>query len=288
MTTAPAPWNLRRPTAFVFGGGAASTSAQVGMLAAVLEFGVRPDLIVGTSAGALNGVLLAEAPDSAVDRLTEIWTRCTRSQVISDSRLRVFRNLLGGHFMYRNCRLRELFTEHVSARAFDQLDTEFACAATDLDSGDPVLLHTGPLIDALLATCAIPGVFPLVNWNDRWLADGGYVANVPVRQAIELGAASIVVFDGRPRLVSRGELKDVRYSMTAAFGAALRWQYLHDIEYARSLVPILCLPGQADGHIKGFDFSQVGSMIRDAHEVTRNYLAGLSRNLVQSSHSTKH
>jgi NTE family protein len=102
------------------------------------------------------------------------------------------------------------------------------------------------------------------------------VANVPVRQAIELGASSIVVFDGRPRLTSRGELKDVRYSMTAAFAAALRWQYLCDVEYARGLVPVLCLPGQPSGHIKGFDFSGVAAMISDAYATARGHLAALS------------
>jgi NTE family protein len=274
MTATLATWTryLPRPTAFVFGGGAASTCAQVGMLAAVVETGIRPDLIVGTSAGALNGVLLADDLDTAVDRLTEIWTNCTRSRVIGDSRIRVLRNLLGGHFMYRNHRLEELFGEHVSARDFAQLRTRFACVATDLDSGEPVLMHEGPLIEALLATCAVPGVFPMVRRNARLLADGAYVANVPVRQAIELGAASLVVFDGRPRLASRGELKDVRYSMTAAFAATLKQQYLHDVEYARHMVPVLCLPGQSSRHMKGFDFSNVGTTIKEAHEVARNHL----------------
>jgi NTE family protein len=245
------------------------------MLAAVLELGIRPDLIVGTSAGALNGVLLAGDPANAVDRLTEIWTGCTRSRVIGDSKLRVLRNMLGGHFMYRNHRLRQLFTEHVHAESFDQLNTQFACVATDLDSGEPALLRTGPLVEALLATCAIPGVFPMVQQDGRALVDGAYVANVPVRQAIELGAASIVVFDGRPRLASRGELKDVRNSMTAAFAASLQRQYVNDIHYARDRVPVLCVPGQPADHVKGFDFSHAGTMIQEARQIAGNYLAAV-------------
>ena len=149
MITTQLP-DLPRPIVFVFGGGAASTSFQVGMAGRPPRSGLRPDLIVGTSAGALNGVLLADDPENAVGRLTEIWTRCTRSRVVSDSRLRVLRNLLGGHFMYRNRKLRRLFTEHMTAQTFDELGTRFACVATDLDTGDPVLLHDGPLVDALL------------------------------------------------------------------------------------------------------------------------------------------
>lgn len=137
------------------------------------------------------------------------------------------------------------------------------------------LLDTGPLAEALLATCAIPGVFLVVERDGRPLADGAYVANVPVRQAIELGAASLVVFDGRPRLASRGELKDVRNSMTAAFAASLQRQYVNDIHYARDLVPVLCLPGQPAGHIKGFDFANAGTTVQDARQAARNHLAEL-------------
>ncbi|MCS7483521.1 patatin-like phospholipase family protein [Umezawaea endophytica] len=266
---------LPRPTAFVFGGGAASTAAQVGMLAAAEEAGLRPDLIVGTSAGALNGVLLADRPDSAVQRLTRVWTTCDRSTVIGDSRLRTVRNLLGGHHMFRNHRLARLFTEQVRARTFAELAVPFACVATDLDSGSAVVLRDGALVDALLATCAIPGVFPLVRMGRRHLADGGYVANVPVRQALDLGAASIVVFDGRPRIASRGAPRDVRDSIRAAFAATLNQQYDSDVAHARRHVPVLCPPGQAAEHVKGFDFSTVETMIVTARAAARDYFAGL-------------
>jgi NTE family protein len=270
------PWYLPRPTAFVFGGGAASTCTQVGMMAAVLDIGMRPDLIVGTSAGALNGVVLADAPDEAVARLTRIWTGCDRGTVIGDSRLRQLSNLLGGQFWFRNRRLAELFAGEVGVRTFEELVTPFACVATDLDAGDPITLRAGDLVDALLATCAIPGVFPLVRRGDRILADGGCVANVPIRQAIELGAASLVVFDGRPRMVSRGDFRDVRASMTAALAAALKQQYECDLGHARRLMPVLCLPGQPSQHVRGFDFTDVAALIGAAHDAARAYLAPLA------------
>ncbi|MGC7095360.1 patatin-like phospholipase family protein [Amycolatopsis lurida] len=265
--------DLLRPLAFVFGGGAASTASQVGMLAAVLEAGIRPDLIVGTSAGALNGAVLADDPRGAVARLRSVWCGLDRSKVIGDSRLRQLRNLLGGHFMFRSDRLSELFAEQIEARSFADLRIRFACVATDLASGEPVTMCSGELIEALLATCAIPGVFPLVRRGGRLLADGGYVANAPVRQAIELGAASIIVFDGRPRVPSRGEPRDVRDSMTAAFAAALGRQYENDIDYARGVVPVLCVPGQPTSHVKGFDFADAEAVIRHACQTARAHLA---------------
>ncbi|UOX85606.1 patatin-like phospholipase family protein [Amycolatopsis sp. FBCC-B4732] len=242
------------------------------MLAAVLGAGVRPDLIVGTSAGALNGVVLADDPRNAVARLTAVWSSCDRSRVIGDSRLRQVRNLLGGHYMFRNKRLAGLFTAEVTARSFAELTIPFACVATDLATGEPALLEQGDLVDALLATCAIPGVFPLIRRDGKLLADGGYVANVPIRQAIDLGAASLVVFDGRPRLATRGEPKDVRDSTTAAFAAALNRQYVNDIEFARETMPVLCLPGQPTGHVKGFDFGNSAKMISDAQDASRHFL----------------
>ncbi|MEV6603865.1 patatin-like phospholipase family protein [Kutzneria sp. NPDC051319] len=272
-------WHLPRPTAFVFGGGAASTCTQVGMLAAVLEVGIQPDLVVGTSAGALNGVVLADTPEAAVERLHRIWTSCDRRTVIGDSRLRQLRNLLGGQFWFRGQRLAELFTTEVGARTFDELATPFACVATDLDSGEAIALRDGDLVDALLATCALPGVFPLVHRNNRVLADGGCVANVPIRQAIDLGAASLVVFDGRPRVPSRGPFRNVRDSMTAALAAALKQQYECDLDRARGFMPVLCVPGQPELHVRGFDFTNVPALIDAAHDAAQAYLAPLRVNV---------
>ncbi|MEV4144083.1 patatin-like phospholipase family protein [Amycolatopsis sp. NPDC049691] len=276
MTGAAEVLRPARPTAFVFGGGAASTASQVGMLAAVLEAGIRPDLIVGTSAGALNGVVLADDPHGAVERLTRVWTTCDRSRVIGDSRIRQLRNLLGGHYMFRNNRLAALFAAEVTSRFFADLVVPFACVATDLRSGEAAVLDQGDLLDALLATCAIPGVFPVIRRDGKLLADGGYVANAPVRQAIDLGAGSLIVFDGRPRIPARGEPRDVRDTITAAIAANLNRQYDADIEYARSAVPVVCLPGQSTSHVKGFDFTHAGKMIHDAREAGRTFLRQLS------------
>jgi NTE family protein len=218
-------------------------------------------------------VLLADDPIGASGRLTGIWSGCKRSHVIGESRFRQLLNLLGGHFMFNSAQLRRLFAQHVAARTFEELEIRFACVATDLRTGLPAILSDGPLLDALLATCAIPGVFPLIRRDGRLLADGGYVANVPVREAIDLGAASIVVFDGRPRIPLRQEPRDVRDSMTAAFAAALKRQYWNDVEYARTRVPVLCLPGQPMRHVKAFDFAACAEVIRHAHACVREYLA---------------
>ena len=85
---------LGRPVAFVFGGGASSAAAQVGMLRAAEEAGPEPDLVVGNSAGALNGAILADDPGGAVERLSRIWVDCTRRTVLGETRLQRARTLL--------------------------------------------------------------------------------------------------------------------------------------------------------------------------------------------------
>lgn len=276
-TAVPIPplHDLPHPIGFVLGGGASSAAAQVGMLEAVLDAGVTPDLIVGTSAGSLNGAVLADDPHGAVALLKETWMRCHRGLLIGDRRLRQMRNLAGGHFMFRNDRMTEFFASHLTARTFEALSTRFACVSTDLASGSVVIMDSGPLLDALLASCAVPGVFPLVRREGRLLADGGYVANVPIRQALDLGAASIVVFDGRPRIAARDDPRDVRDSMTSAFAAALNMQYQRDLEHVAARVPVLCMPGQPARHVKGLDFSRSKDLIESAHAEASAFLVAL-------------
>lgn len=272
---------LPGPIAYVLGGGASSAAAQVGMLRGLEEAGFAPDLIVGTSAGALNGAILAEEPGAAVERLTTIWSEIDTRRLIPDSRLRRIGNLAGRRHLYRNDGLRRLFDEHLNTRAIEDLAVPFACVATDLDRGSAAILDSGPLLSALLASCAIPGVFPTVERDGLHLADGLCVANLPVRQALELGAASVVVFDGRPQIQPSRERGDVREVVTAGFAAALAHQCRSDLEYARERVPLLCLPGQSESRLKAFEFSKGPQIIERAYLATREHLTGFSTHAAQ-------
>lgn len=247
------------------------------MLKAVTEHGIEPDLIVGTSAGALNGALLADDPGNGIPRLEEFWVRSDRRHVVSRSRFHLLRNLAGRQFMYRNDRLSQIFAQHIEARYIEDLKVRFACVATDLRSSGPAVLGSGPLLSALLATCAIPGVFPMVERDELLLADGLCVANVPIREAVDAGAASVIVFDSRPGIPPVGN-RDVRDSVFAAFTAALTHQKRRDLEYARDRVEVLDLPGRPDQHVKAFDFERSRDLIDDAYFATRTHLAEWSRN----------
>jgi NTE family protein len=264
---------LPRPIAFALGGGASSAAAQVGMLAALAEHGIVPDLIVGTSAGALNGVILADDPADAVARLRDIWTTMDMRRVIPDSRLRKARQLIGRVHMYRNEGLAALFEQNLSARTFAELSLPFACVATDLDEGSAVILDEGALLDALLATCAIPGVFPTVIRNGRSLVDGLCVANLPVRQALELGAGSIIALDGRPSKPLAGPRRDVRDTMAAAFATVVARQTVSDLEYVAERVPVWSVPGQPAAQRSAFQFGDCAQLIEDAYDAASVYLS---------------
>lgn len=263
--------------AFVLGGGGSSAAGQVGMLKAVAEFGIEPDLIVGTSAGALNGALLADDPSNGIRRLEEFWVSSDRRHVVSRSRFHLLRNLAGRRYMYKNDRLSQIFAQHIEARRIEELKVRFACVATDLRNSGPAVLGSGPLLSALLATCAIPGVFPVVERDGMLLADGLCVANVPIREAVDAGAASVIVFDSRPG-IPPVDHRDVRDSVFAAFTAALTHQKRRDLEYARNRVEVLDLPGRPARHVKAFDFDRSRHLIDDAYVATGTHLGEWTRN----------
>lgn len=182
-------------TAFVLGGGGVLGSAEVGMLRALLERGVKPDLVVGSSVGALNGVALAASPDlEAVESLTSIWTRLQARDVFSSSVVGQIGNLFRhGTFLHNNSALRSLVQDVAGERRIEELAVPFQCVAACVENAAAHWFSSGPLVDAVLASCAVPGLLPPVRVDGRHYMDGGLVASVPVGRAVELGAERIFV-----------------------------------------------------------------------------------------------
>ena len=197
--------NWPRPLAFVFSGGGAYGATQVGMLRALEEAGIRPDLIVGTSVGALNGVRYAVDPANSIGAMTDLWGSMSGSGVFGGSSK--FRTALTAlrHGVNRNAAglcspepLRKLIGSSVDAERMEDLLIPTAAVATDALVGQAKLLTQGPLGPILEASAAIPGLFPPVKIDGCFYVDGGVAANVPVRQAIAFGAKSVVVLNANP------------------------------------------------------------------------------------------
>jgi NTE family protein len=187
----------RRPggTAFVFAGGSALASIQVGMLRPLLAAGVRPDLIVGTSSGALNGAVTAIDPDSAPDTLERLWTTARRSDVLPVRAPTVLRALAGRSPGFASAGgIRQVIERHLTVRRIEDTAIPFYVVAADLATREKVVLDRGDVVDALVATTAIPGIYPPVRIGERLLADGGLAEDPPIATAVERGATTVYLF----------------------------------------------------------------------------------------------
>ena len=201
MTTTPKVHDTRRAdgrprVAFVLSGGASLGAIQVGMLRALVDHDTRPDVIVGTSVGALNGAFLAcrQFDRAAVDELAALWLGVRRGQIFP---VEPFTGLLGFLGARRNLvpggTLRRLIARHVDCDLLEDLPTPLHVIACDVRDGREVRLSRGPLLDAVMASAAIPGVLPPVDWDGRLLIDGGVMNNTPITHAVEVGAQEIYV-----------------------------------------------------------------------------------------------
>ena len=181
-------------SAWVLGGGGVHGAVEVGMLRALVDRGLRPDLVLGTSVGALNGALFAADPEHAVDRLTALWQDFEENNPFEASLIeqagtiaRTWTHLHGNH------RLRRLLLEHLPVRRFEDLRVPFSCVAASIEDAAARWFDRGDLVEALLASSAVPGLLPPVEIDGRHHLDGGLVDSIPVDRAVLLGAANIFV-----------------------------------------------------------------------------------------------
>jgi NTE family protein len=192
----PAVADLPRPLALVLSGGGAVGAVQVGHLLALRELGIYPDLVVGTSVGAVNGAVVAADPEGGAARLVAIWSRVRRADVFPVQPLHLLASLhtrSAGLLPSRG--LVTLVSDHLRETELGRLRVPLHVIATDSLTGDLVDLATGRILDALLASSAIPGVFAPVRIDGRALLDGGLVADLPIIRAFDLGARSAIVLD---------------------------------------------------------------------------------------------
>jgi NTE family protein len=192
--------------ALVLSGGSVFGAIQVGQARALLEAGIVPELIVGCSVGALNGVFLACRPD--LDRVAEletIWTGLRSSDVFGVRSVRTLANMAAGKdYLCRPDALRQLIGRFCPVEDLAELPCRFEAVTTDLDSRAPAWWSSGPAVEVLVASAALPGVFPPVVLEGHRHVDGGVLAPVPVGRAVAIGAREIFVCDvsarSRPRL----------------------------------------------------------------------------------------
>lgn len=269
--------SLPRPVGFVLGGGGSLGAVQVGMLQALTEQGLIPDLVVGSSVGALNGAVVGLDPRGAANRLRRIWPKITRQMVFPGGPLAQARTLRQGRtHLFPNTGLRAVITGYFHADlTFAELALPFGAVTMDVATTAPHVLRDGPLVPALLASAAIPGIFPAVNVDGRQLYDGGVVANVPVTQALAMGAQSLVVLDA----AFPGRLPTAPATLAEAllFTAivSMRVQAALEAPIAAARVPVVYLPGPAIHRVSPLQFHHTAMLIEGAYQAARPFLERL-------------
>jgi NTE family protein len=180
--------------AFVLGGGGVLGATQVGMLRALVEAGIRADLILGTSVGAVNGAVIAADPsDTGVQKLAHLWGSMTDTGIFSDTVLSRAATLARHRtHLYSAAPFRRQLSEHLP-RTFEELKVPFQCVATSIEQSGAHWFSSGELADAVLASCAVPALLAPVKIGDEHFLDGGLVHSIPVGRALALGANEIYV-----------------------------------------------------------------------------------------------
>ena len=248
-------------------------AVQVGMLRELLEHGVEPDLVVGSSAGAINGAYLAGVPSLAgVERLETLWRGLQRRDVFPIN----WRGMLGALTRRGSpvdpSGLRRLLEAHLPSRELEGTQVPLHVVATDLLGGGLVKLSRGSATEAVLASCAIPGAFPSVRVGERELVDGAVASNTPIRTAVELGATRIVVLPSgyacALEAAPRGPIAVALHALTLL----IAHQLVADLERCAARAEIVTVPPLCPLAVSPYDFSHAGELIERAAAQTRRWL----------------
>jgi NTE family protein len=270
--------------AFVLGGGGVLGACEVGMLRALNEAGVHPDVVLGTSIGAINGVFVAADPDNAADRLGEVW----RSEVVRTAFRGSILTRLGtlarsGTHLHSNTGLRRLLEEHLPVQDFEELTVPFQCVAACVERAAAHWFKEGPIVPAVLASAAVPGLLPPVAIDGEHFFDGGLVHSIPVGRAVQLGMDEVYVLHvGRIERPLRAPTRPWEVGLVA-FEIARRHRFVEEMATLPEGVTVRVLPaGTANGDGRGADLSQlryrnftrIDDHINRAYEASTDYLTG--------------
>jgi len=260
--------------AVVLSGGASLGAAQVGMMQALVEAGVEADCLVGTSVGAINAAWIAGDPGAdGLDRLAHTWIGLRRHDVFPVSPWHgMFAAAGRRQSLVTDLGLRRLLERHLAFDVLEAAPIPLHVVAVDVLSGEDVLFSTGPALDAVLASAAIPGVLPPVEIRGRWYMDGGVINNTPISHAVQLGAGTIWVLPaGYPCALSSppstalamalqglSTLVEHRIGLVAGL-----WNGVVDLRVVPPLCPINVSPA---------DFSHASELIERAYISTSAWL----------------
>ncbi|HEY9400109.1 MAG TPA: patatin-like phospholipase family protein [Luteimonas sp.] len=274
MSSQPEQRSANRKTAFVLAGGGSLGAVQVGMLKALSREHIAPDLVVGASVGAINAAYYAASPDDAgLARLERIWMGLCSADIFPFSMFGTAMCLFGrrDHLAFPS-RLRALIESELPYRNLEDAPLPCHVIATDVLDGTEVTLSSGDAAQALLASAAIPAVFPTVTIADRPLMDGGIASNTPISAAFALGATRVVVLPtGLPCALTAPPRGAIAIALHALNLLAMR-QLLADVDRFAHRCELIVIPPLCPLATNTYDFSKTAELIRRAETDTRLWL----------------
>jgi NTE family protein len=264
--------------AFVLSGGGVLGAVQVGQLRALIEAGIEPDLLVATSVGALNAAAIAADPSiSGVDLLTDVWSSLRGEDLFPGTRVqRALHFVRKGDHLYSNDGIRALVRK-LSVRSFEEMQRPLSIVTANLRSGAEHVFEAGPIAPPLIATTALPGIFPPVLIEGELYVDGGVVNNVPISVAVEHGARKIYVLTcGAPKPTTT-EIRRPLDVLLQAFAHSRAARVDVDLRRFADVADIRFVTPPAPPAIRFNDTSHTARLMAEGYELAREYLGQSDR-----------
>jgi NTE family protein len=270
---APAPAAERPPkTALVLSGGGANGAVEVGFYKAIVDAGIRVDLVLGTSIGALNGAMIASGlpPEEIHAR----WRKTKRRDLLRWNWRGLFTRGLRAPSLFDGRQMRRFLERAIPARTFADLAIPFIAVATDMRTAEVITLDEGDLVTAVQASTAIPGIYPSVEIGGRQLVDGGILRQIPLDLAVDCGATTCIVAladcRNEPRNMTRGFIEAWSRSFSLAItGAAMLPGYFAGFESRTRLVILEpCFTVRVEPR-NIFDLSHTDQLVQLGYEYAR-------------------
>jgi len=267
-------------TALVLGGGGTRGAVQVGMLQVLAEHGFVPDRVYGSSVGAVNGVAFAGDPTpEGVAQMTRIWQGLSRDSIYPQGRLHgPWRYLQQRDSVYANTGLRAVVEAGFVCEHLEDAVVPVEVVAASLTDGQERWFTRGSAVEAVLASTAVPAIYPPVEIDGERFIDGGVVDNVPIGRAIDAGASRIVVLLCAPPTFTPAIPKRPAEAILNALLIAIHSRFPRDMANLPGGVEVILCVGPESATRDFDDFSTTEQLIaegrEEASEVVRRYGLG--------------
>ena len=245
------------------------------MLRALFEAGVKPDLLVGTSAGAINAAFIAAHPDVAgTHELEKIWVGLRRTVLFRARPIRGFLGLFGSQLSLCSPEpVTRILRAHLRYGLLENAAVPVHVVATELTTGLEVLLSTGPVVEAVLASASLPGILPPVRIGERTLVDGGVTNNAPLGQGLRLGADRIYVLSAGQSCALTPQPRSAVGVAFQSLSVLIGRQIVNDVERHHEACELHLVPQLCPVDVGILDFSHAKNLITRAYESTQRWIA---------------